>query len=188
MHIEPVVVLGGRAAGSRGIRADRVVELPARPLDRQHRLVIHALARSDRGAVVIAEQRDARRARRNPSRCRRQSRDRRRSRQVAEKDVAVDRVAPRMRETRLERLAVAVDVGEQGDQHWRPRRNCSLTPAVAGRSESAQKNGPDPEGPGRRIATVEASRALTASRSESCGDGAPIGRVAGAWLLTGRGG
>ena len=41
---------------------------------------------------------------------------------VAEKHVTIDRMSLRMRETRFERFAVAVDVRKQGDQHDVVRR------------------------------------------------------------------
>ena len=163
------------------------VELPARPLDRQRRLVVHALRHADRGAVVIAEQRD--RAARDEilHGVDREARIGAVADVVAEEDMAIDRMPLRMREAGFERLAVAVDVGEQGDQHCTGSA-LKREPSRSRSARSRNKTSPDPD---QWVRAGVASAAGLRGVGVYCfwvGGGAPIGRVAGAWLLTGRGG
>src|SRR6185436_5594251 len=106
VEIQPVAVLRGeRQAAQESELA--FVELRARPFDRQHGLVIHALARSDRGAVMITEQRGRAARDEFPDGVDRKARIRAVTDIVAEKNKPIDRAPARMREAGLERLAIA---------------------------------------------------------------------------------
>ena len=117
MHIEAVVILGGeRQARQKCVLIRR--ELPPRPFSSRHRVVVHPLGHTDRGRVMVAEQRDG------AARCKilhgidDEAGIGAVADEVAEKHVAIDRMALRMREAGFERFPVAVDVGEDRDQHW----------------------------------------------------------------------
>ena len=117
MHIEAVVVLRGeRQACQKCVLIRR--ELPPRPFSGRHRVVVHPLGHADRGRVVVAEQRDGAARRKLLHRVDDEAGIGAIADEVAEKHVPIDRMAPRMRETGLERFPVAVDVGEDRDQHW----------------------------------------------------------------------
>ena len=112
-----------------------LVELRAGPFDRLHRLVVHALTRADRGAVVIADQRDCAALDEFPHGVDGKAWIRAIAHIVAEEHEAIDRATARVREARLERFAVAVDVGEQGDQH----AAAALTAIEQSRSRQSKK-------------------------------------------------
>ena len=181
MHIEMVAFRRGERQGIQECQL-ALIELLTRPLDRDHRLVVHARRGADRRAVVIADERD------------RAARDERldgvdgESRIgavadiVAEKYEAVDAAAGGVSEAGFEGLTIAVDVGEQRNQHDpASRQNLRHSRANAKRRPRFDR--------GRRscVAIGKERGVYCVEDFGAVGDGAPIGRV-GAWLLTGRGG
>ena len=100
-----------------------------------------------------------------------------------------------MRKTGFERLAIAVDVGEERDQHCKGRRLDALRSRSRNASAGAKKSGPDPdqwiraaEWPSPRTGEYAASAGYCFVVGGVIGAGAPIGRVGEFELLTGRGG
>src|SRR5947209_14710826 len=161
MNIEPVPVLRGERAACEKLELGWV-ELPARPFDRQHRLIVHALGRADRRRVVIAEQRDGAARGVLLHRVEDKSRIGAVADIVAKKDVALDRMALGMGETCFQRLAVAVDVGEDRDQHESQNR---LPPGTA--RATAKRNGGPPGGPPLSFQLVSSLLFRSRSRSRS---------------------
>jgi hypothetical protein len=93
------------------------VELSARPIDRCRSQRIHARARFEDGLVVIAEKRDRVFLDEARDRIDDEARIRAVADVVAEKNETLGTQTAGVIETGLERLAVSVDVREEGDQH-----------------------------------------------------------------------
>ena len=135
MHIEAVIVFGGQRQAFQKF-AVILRELSPRPFDRERRHVIHALGIANRSRVMIAEQHGGAPRREALHRVDDEAWVGAVADEIAEKHVAVYGVALGVRETCFERFAIAMDVGEESDQHCeRPRR---VAPRFRSRSVSVR--------------------------------------------------